>query len=302
MRFVTPPAFAADIAGREGAEGSRWLAALPGLVADLCHERELRPDGQVRYGYVAVVLPVRRPDGEPAALKVTYPGPDQAPEAPTLQAWAGDGAVRLLDFDAPRWALLLERLDPMRDLCPVPMEDAIAVIGGLQSRLHRVEPPADVPRLADTARRWAREIPQLWAQVGPPWPRRLLDEVTATCRDAAAVTCGDALLHVDLHFANVLGAEREPWLAIDPKGLAGDPAFESVAVLWNRVEEYDGGARAVARRLHAWCEAAAVDREVARAWARARIVEDALDRLGGVYGAAERDVGAHELLMVGLER
>lgn len=302
MTFSTPPAFAADIAGREGAEGSRWLAALPGLVVDLCQEWDLRPDGSVRYGYVAVVLPVRRPDGEPAALKVTYPGPDQAPEAPTLQAWAGNGAVRLLDFDAPRWALLLERLDPTRDLCPVALGDAITVIGGLLSRLHGVEPPADVPRLADTARRWAQEIPQLWAQVRPPWPRALLDEVAGTCRDAAAVTSVDALLHVDLHFANVLAAERGPWLAIDPKGLAGDPAFESVAVLWNRVEEYDGDPRAVARRLHAWCEAAAVDREPARAWARARVVEDALDRLGGAYGAAERDVGVHELLLAGLDR
>lgn len=302
MTFSIPPAFAADIEGREGAEGSRWLAKLPDVVADLCEEWDLRPDGSVRYGYVAVVLPVCRRDGETAALKVTYPGPDQAPEAATLRAWAGDGAVRLLDSDSARWALLLERLNPDRDLCPVPIEDAIAVIGGLLSRLHRVEPPTGVPRLADTAERWAQEIPRAWEQVKPRWPRRLLAEVVATCRDAAAASGRQALLHVDLHFANVLATAREPWLAIDPKGLAGDPAFESVAVLWNRVEEYGGGARAVVRRLHAWCEAAAVDRETARVWARARIVEDALDRIREATSAAERDVSEHELLLEALDR
>ena len=102
-----------------------------------------------------------------------------------------------------------------------------------------------------------------------------------------------------LHFENVLAGDREPWLAIDPKGLTGDPAFESVAVLWNRMEEYGNDPRSVLRRLAAWCEAAGVAREPARAWARAHIVEDALDRLSRATGP-ERDVSAHEFLVAAL--
>lgn len=95
-----------------------------------------------------------------------------------------------------------------------------------------------------------------------------------------------------LHFENVLAGDREPWLAIDPKGLTGDPAFESVAVLWNRMEEYGNDPRSVLRRLAAGCGAAGVAREPARALARARIVEDALDRLSRATGP-KRDVSAH---------
>jgi streptomycin 6-kinase len=35
------------------------------------------------------------------------------------------------------------------------------------------------------------------------------------------------VISTDLHAGNVLGAEREPWLAIDPKPFVGDPAYAS---------------------------------------------------------------------------
>jgi streptomycin 6-kinase len=41
------------------------------------------------------------------------------------------------------------------------------------------------------------------------------------------------LLHGDLHHCNILAARRRPWLAIDPKGLAGEPAYEAGALLRN---------------------------------------------------------------------
>ena len=118
--------------------------------------------------------------------------------------------------------------------------------------------------------------------------------MVATCRELGDDVDG-RLLHVDLHFENVLAAEREPWLAIDPKGLVGDPAFESSPVLWNRFEEY-AGHRDVVRRLDAWCEASGIDPVRARAWARVRMVEDAIDRLTSASGD-ERDVEVHRYLL-----
>ncbi len=134
--------------------------------------------------------------------------------------------------------------------------------------------PAELPRLATTAARWTEELPTGWSRLG--WERRLLDQALDTCH-ALSGDVPDQVLHVDLHFENVLAADREPWLAIDPKGLAGDPAFESPAVLWNRVEEYAGPAD-VRRRLQLWCDAAGVDRERARRWAVVRTLEDAVDQ------------------------
>jgi streptomycin 6-kinase len=41
------------------------------------------------------------------------------------------------------------------------------------------------------------------------------------------------LLHGDLHHDNVLSATRAPFLAIDPKGLAGEPAYEVGPYFYN---------------------------------------------------------------------
>ena len=294
MTLEIPAEFASDIVGRDGGGGPDWLRRLPLVVSELCDEWQLTREGSSWYSYCAIALPVRRADDTPAVLKVSWPGPDQAPEAPTLRAWAGDGAVRLLAHDAERWALLLERLDASRDLTGVPIGDAVEVIGSLLARLHRAPAPVEVPRLADTAARWAEQLPSLWTAADPPWPKRVLDEVVATCRELGDDVDG-RLLHVDLHFENVLAADREPWLAIDPKGLVGDAAFESSPVLWNRVEEY-AGHRDVVRRLDMWCEAAGIDPVRARAWARVRMVEDAIDRLTSASGD-ERDVEVHRYLL-----
>lgn len=296
--LTVPVGFAEETELREGPAARPWLAALPVVLEELCGEWELAPQGPPWHGYVAVVVPVLDAMGTPAALKVSWPGPDQAPEAPTLRAWDGAGAVRLLRHDAARWALLLERLDGNRDLSAEPLDEAVGTIGSLLSRLHGATGADEIPHLRETAARWVDEIPAGWAAAHPPWPAALRDEVVDTCH-ALGRAAPDKLLHVDLHFDNVLAAEREPWLAIDPKGLVGDPAFESVAVLWNRVEEYGGDARAVRRRLDQWCETAGIDRAAARAWAIARIVEDALDRLLGAAGD-EKDIRTHQLLVAAL--
>jgi streptomycin 6-kinase len=294
-----PEAFAADIEARQGSAGSRWLRRLPDVVAGVCADWGLTPDGPPWWGYVAIAVPVRDQDGRPAVLKVSWPGPDQAPEAPALKAWDGDGAVRLLRLDPGRWALLLERLDAERDLTGEPIERAVQTIGGLLARLHRTSVPSEIPSLATMSARWAQELPKLWPAADPPWPTRICAEVVATCQDFGTDSPA-RLLHADLHFENVLAADREPWLAIDPKGLAGDPAFEAWPVLWNRVDEYSNP-RDVGRRLDAWCEAANVDRDRARAWARVRTVADAVDRL--VHATDhERDISVHRYLLEAMTR
>jgi streptomycin 6-kinase len=39
------------------------------------------------------------------------------------------------------------------------------------------------------------------------------------------------LLHQDLHADNVLAAQREPWLTIDPKPLSGEREFGVTALV-----------------------------------------------------------------------
>ena len=284
---VVPEQFAQMIEVREGGAGQAWVEDLPGRVDALMEAWCLTGDGAARFGFVGIVVPVLGADGTPLALKVSYPDDDNAGEAPALRAWAGDGAVRLFEQDETGFAMLLERLDPDRSLFAVPVDEGVGAIGALLHRLHRATAPPTVTRLSAVSERWSRELPEQWRQLGITADRRLLDAALATVRELGP-SAGDRMLHGDLHYGNVLAGTREPWLVIDPKGVAGDPAFDVVPCIWNRFEELvaEGDPhRAVRRRIDALCEAAGIDREAAYRWTVARAVDDLL------WSAADADDG-----------
>ena len=75
------------------------------------------------------------------------------------------------------------------------------------------------------------------------------------------------VVHGNLHYENVLAADREPWLAIAPRPMNGDPHYELAPMLWNRWDELSGQIRGgVQRRFYALVDAAGFDEERARAW------------------------------------
>jgi streptomycin 6-kinase len=276
-----PAGFATDTAKREGVAGAEFIAALPGMLESYLDSWGLSPAGGAMHGYVGVVLPVRRADGSPAALKVSWLDRWTRYEEPALRCWNGQGAALLLESDVRpernAMALLLEWLDPARSLEQLPDLEAAIVLAAQAVHRLAVPAPADFPTVAaGEAARWAEELPQLWERFGRPLPRRAVDAAVDSCREFATDRTG-TLLHGDLHYANILAGERESWLVIDPKGLAGEAAYESIAVLWNRMEELTGDLlTAVRHRLAIWSEAACVDLERATRWAQARAVDDVL--------------------------
>jgi streptomycin 6-kinase len=269
------------------ARGPEWVAfldRLPALVRDLLADWQLTVDGRATHGVNAVVVPVRTPGGAPAALKVGWPHWEAEHEHLALQHWHGRGAVRLLRADPHRAALLLERLHPedLRDLWDV---EACEVVAGLYARLHVPAPP-QLRTLSSCVARWSAELAALPRDA--PLPRRLVEQAVAIGRDLGGddgndPRTGGRLLHTDLHYGNVLAGDREPWLAIDPKPLSGDPHYEVAPLLWNRWEELAegyGGVRAgVRRRFEAVVDAAGLDERRARDWAVFRMMCNALWRL-----------------------
>lgn len=246
---------------------ARWLDALPRLMSDVCREWELQPDGAVMTGAVAAVLPVRTAAGEPAVVKFGLPHPEAELEHLALRTWAGDGAVRLLRADPRRAVLLLERAECGHDLVDVPVIEACEIVAGLYAQLHRPAIP-QLDRLSAHAARWAEELARL--REAQLVPRRFLDQAVSLARDFASDEGTDqALIHTDLHYANVLASSRQPWLAIDPKPLAGDPAYEVAPLLWNRWDEAvaSGSIRtAVLERMWAVVDAAGLDEDRVRDW------------------------------------
>jgi streptomycin 6-kinase len=247
-----------------GEEALPWRATLPSLATKFCARWSLTPDGALLCGNVAVVLPVRRADGHPAVLKLTWLDYETRQEPLALKAWDGRGVVQLLDHDDRLGALLLERLDHTRSLDDVPIEEALAVAGGLLRRLR-------VPAGPEFRRHEFPDLRGRNADLGDPLPSALVQRADELGRDLAE-HAGNTLVNQDLHYENVLRGDREPWLMIDPKPLAGDREFGVIPLLWNRFGELDGE-RGLRDRFAALCDIGELDAELARAWTFCRAVD-----------------------------
>lgn len=255
-----------------GEAGRAFVAALPGRAEEFLARWGLRLDSApAMYGMCALVLPVTADDGTPAVLKLQLPDEETAGEPVALRVWDGAGAARLLRHDAATGTMLLERLDSTRRLSAMAdSRDAVLVIADLLSRLTSVPAPPGMRRLADIAAGMLEETPRALGALGDPAERRILADCAAAVREVAAEP-GDRLLHWDLHYDNVLAADREPWLAIDPKPLAGDPGFELLPALVNRFD-----AAQVRWRFDAMTEVLGLDRARARAWTLGRVLQNCL--------------------------
>jgi streptomycin 6-kinase len=254
-----------------------WFVGLPRLLGELVADWNLRQDGATMAGDCAVVVPVRTDDGRSAVLKVSWPHWEAETEHLALRAWDGDAAVRLYRADPHRFALLLERIDAGRSLNALPVRQACEVIAAAYARLHRPA-LAQLKRLSDLCRDWHRRMPALEAT--GLVPRRLTTHATALLKAFAEEPDLDStLLHTDLHFSNVLGAEREPWLVIDPKPIAGDPAYEVAPLLWNRTPEAMASGdfrRATLDKLYTVVDVAELDEDRVRNWAVVRLMLNVL--------------------------
>jgi streptomycin 6-kinase len=263
-----------------GPEWEMFLDRLPGLVRDLFDEWQLTVDGAPTHGSGALVVPVRTSSGRPAVLKVGWPHEEAEHEHLALQHWHGRGAVQLLRADPHRYALLLERLHP-EDLGDLWDVEACEVVGALYARLHVPALP-QLRTLTSYAERWAAELVDLPRDA--PLPRRLVEQAAALGRDLSRDEASTGrMIHTDLHYANVLAGDREPWLAIDPKPLDGDPHYEIAPMLWNRWDELVDAARGlrdgIRLRFHTLVDVAGFDERRARDWVVLRMMVNALWRL-----------------------
>jgi streptomycin 6-kinase len=264
---IVPDDLRRTITGWAGDEGRAWLAALPRLVAELADEWSLAlGEPYVPSGYTALALRATRADGTPCVLKAGIPDPLRR-EAEALDHYAGHAAVALLAHDRARDAMLLERCDPGTQLLGEPDDVASSVVADTLAALW-APPRADHPfgTLAKSAARWREQLRRVPDAVDPA----LRDEVLDLLGWLLADPPPPMVLHGDLHAGNVLRATRRPWLAIDPKGVVGDPAFDLASAIRDRVTPEN-----VRRRFDILTGALPVDPVRVRAWTLALCVESA---------------------------
>lgn len=256
-----------------GADGAAWIASLPKTVAALAERWQLTLGApfDLSYNYVCRAT---LPDSRAAVFKIGPHGDDNVQELRALRIFDGRGACHLLAWDERLRASLLERVRPgtmLRDLAATDDDEATRIAARLMQRLWRpvseIEDTSGLAVLADWFDRAFARHRAYYSGAGP-FPDHVLTQAEGVVRELLATPSETVLLHADFHHDNILSAEREPWLAIDPHGAVGAAGFEVGPFLLNP-EPSSGPPKPpalLARRLDIFAEELAADRDALRRW------------------------------------
>ncbi len=226
-----PEEFVRNITGLYGAKGEKWLEELFQTITRISRKWHLTVEKNfpnLSFNYVA---PCADKTGKKYVLKIGVPEED-APilnEKRALQAFDGNGAIKLVKFDEEFCAILLERATPgqtLDEVCGEDFEKAVEIAISVMKKL-----PRDVPDKSEfiNLETWIAGLnraikadfeitkvikaQKFFAELIEPFEKKIL-------------------LHGDIHFDNILSARREPFLLIDPKGIVGEIGYE-IAVFLN---------------------------------------------------------------------
>lgn len=274
--MTLPEGLRRTVAGTFGAAGRQWLADFPRLLATAQERWQLtriRPFENLNYNFVARA---QRADGEQVVLKAGVPSHELRSEITALGFYDGRGAVRLLDADPETGLLLLQALEG-ETLLPLYLADDEAATRAAALVMRHLWRPAPQQSGLPSVATWGRGFARLRARFDGatgPFPAQLVARAAAIYDGYLAAPQTAVLLHGDLHHMNIL-AHGEAWLAIDPKGLIGEAAYETGALLRNPLPQMlhrsDAGI-VVERRVAILAEMLDLERERIRNWAFAQAV------------------------------
>jgi streptomycin 6-kinase len=264
----------------DAAETDAWAARLPALIAQAERRWGITVGAAfpgLSYNYVAEATCANGP----AVLKVGIPNPELTSEIEAMRLYAGRGAARLLNADAGQGLLLLERIQPgalLAELAETDDEQATQIAANVMQQLWQ---PLPEQNPFHPMHRWVVALTGLRAQfhgATGPLPERLVDWAAGLCAELLGSMPPPVLLHGDCHHFNILDAGGGRWLVIDPKGVAGDPAYEPAPLLINPdLRRLDEAAlrRLTRRRIDQVSEQLGLDRQRVWAWGGVHAVRSA---------------------------
>jgi streptomycin 6-kinase len=277
MARVRPLPMPTNLVGAAAREGRlAWLATLQDVIPEIAVRWGLtlgepfQPGGQTAW-----VAPVRDAYGTDLVLKVAWPHPEAVHEAHGLRVWNGNGAVRLhasLELDGTN-ALLLERCVPGVALTGRPEPEQDVVVAGLLHRLWTA-PIHGFRPLQEMCEQWADQFDRTSVGGTPGLDPGLTRAGMELFRSLPATADRHVLLFTDLHAGNVLSAERELWLAIDPKPYAGDPTYDALQHMLNCDGRLSTDPDALLRRM---ADLLDLDHGRLRLWLFARCVQESVE-------------------------
>jgi len=257
-----------------------WLDGLPALVARLADLWSLHVEAAAWLPTLILnfVAPATRADGTRCVLKVSRHLDDTRTEIVALRLWAGRGAARVLEAEPALGALLLERLEPGTNLVSLAAADDDAATRIAAASLRQLWQVAPVEHQLHPLASWCAAYDRTRAALEAGrdgFPAALFRRADALRADLLASTPVAYVLHGDLHHYNLLRAQRADWLAIDPKGLAGDRCFDVCQFFRNPLPWRPLAVATNRRRLDIFADELGLDRGRIKSWALVHAVLDA---------------------------
>jgi streptomycin 6-kinase len=259
-----------------------WLDALPSLIDQVRQAYGLRLSAPLHGGSCSWVAPAELPDGTRVIVKIGWPHREMYGEPAALRLWDGRGAVRLLSHDPQRHVLLLERCEPGEELATsaIAAQERLRIGCAVLRQLWAPAPPqaGGVEQLAAVTAEWADLVQERMDRIRPRYDPGLVAEGALLLRALPASASRTVMVHGDFNPGNVLSAGGQRWLAIDPKPMIGDPAYDPWPLL-EQVDDpfaYADPPRVLRRRVALLADELSLDPQRVAMWAVARRVETAL--------------------------
>ncbi|HDN04836.1 MAG TPA: hypothetical protein ENF27_02745 [Chloroflexi bacterium] len=280
---LTSPAFEDRIIAVHGQTGQKWLNSLPELQEKLVQRwsmSNIQPIQDLSYNYLAFAS---IPKYGSVVLKLGVPHQELETEIQALQEFNGNGIVRLLKADSSQGALLLERILPGDNLLSIQDDhESTRIAARLMAKIWK---PAPSKFAFPSAGDWCQGF-QGYLENNPdngPLPADLVNDAANLAKELLSTSQNKLLLHGDLHHMNILLGENENWVAIDPKGVVGEAAFEVGALMLNPVPNlvhWPDLEEVQEHRLTILAEELRIEQEQLASWSFVRAVLSAVWSLG----------------------
>lgn len=259
-----------------------WLRDLPSRIEQVREAFGLRLSAPLHGGSCSWVAPAELPDGTPVIVKISWPHREMYGEPTALRLWDGRGAVRLVAHDPQRHALLLERCEPGEQLATSvgTAEDRLRIGIGLLRQLWiaPLSAAGGIEQLGLVTGEWADLVDERMARIRPGYDTGLVAEGVRLLRELPGSAERNTVLHGDFNPGNVLSCSGGRWVAIDPKPMLGDPAYDPWPLL-EQVDDpfaYPDATRVLHDRVDLLSDELSLDPQRVVLWAVARRVETAL--------------------------
>lgn len=271
-----------------GEQGKKWLQQLPHYVAVLAAQWQLSnltPVPNLSYNYVLKGFK----GNVPIVVKLCFEKKAFTQECAALQAYAGRGCIQLLDTDIAHNAMLLEQAIPgtsLKSLFPQEDDQALEYTVEVMQQLHAAHAynAAHFPTINDWLKglnKAHQALSKKHIQAAQKWA----DQLLATQRNVV-------LLHGDLHHDNIILGDQG-WVAIDPKGVIGEPAYEIGAFVRNPFPELlqqPNAAEIMHHRIKLFAALLKIDEQRLYAWSYVQAV------LAACWAMEDGQIDPHQAL------